>query len=431
MSRKLLNLAGVILTTLSFLFIPMTIVQAQTNDEVEIILHKRIIRDVDYSQENFEMYENDGKEIDKKTTDVDVITQTTPLNGAKFQVYDLTEYYGKANNGTAKQFVQTMAGYSFQQIDTLIEKEAIPLVGTIQTQDEGETNGKYGGGIGRIRLPRKSNAQDAVYLFVEQETDTGSGTNLAKDTLTTPLAVVLPIMDPMDTAKELQEIHLYPKNIGYLRDPYFFKYGRTKGTNEEGTPLAGAKFVLYKLEDGEKLYLTADSTKSFNSKWEKAKNNEPLTDENIRKYQSKDNGLVDTDGLLLAPNTYYFEEVQSVEGYEINEESKKIEVKIPASWVDDEGNETFVTVAGQKMLELHSGKVPEEAKESATPRVYNERQKTPTKDSEEPTNIGNKPPFSKFPQTGAVKTGTFLLGFMILVGVGYYLRRQKTTKKGS
>lgn len=430
MSRKLLNLAGVILTALSFLFIPLTIVQAQTDDEVEIVLHKRIIRDVDYSQENFEMYENDGKEVDKKTTDVDVITQTTPLNGAKFHVYDLTEYYSKANSETAKQFVQTMAGYSFQQINTLIEKEEIPLVGTIQTQDEGESNGKYGGGIGRIRLPRKSGAQDAVYLFVEQDTDTGSGTDLAKDTLAAPLAVVLPIMDPMNTAKELQEIHLYPKNIGYLRDPYFFKYGRTKGTNEEGTPLAGAKFVLYKIEDGEKLYLTADSTKSFNSKWEKAKNDDPLTDENIRKYQSKENGLVDTDGLLLAPNTYYFEEVQSVEGYEISEESKKIEVKIPASWVDDEGNETFVTVAGQKMVELISGKVPEEAKESATPRIYNEQIKSVTKDSEEPTNVSKTPPFVKFPQTGSVKTAAFILGILILLGVGYYLRRQKTTKKG-
>lgn len=428
MSRKIVNLVGVILATLSFLCIPLTIAQAQTNDEVEIILHKRIIRDVDYSQENFEMYENDGKEIDKNMTEVDVITQTTPLNGAKFQVYDLTEYYGKTNTETAKQFVQTMANYSFQQINNLVEKEGIPLVGTIQTQNEGEVNGKYGGGIGRIHLPRKSNNQDAVYLFVEQDTDTGSGTNLAKDTLTTPLTVVLPIMDPMDATNELQEIHLYPKNIGYLRDPYFFKYGRTKGTNEEGTPIAGAKFVLYKIENGEKLYLTADSTKSFNSKWEKAKNNEPLTDENIRKYQSKDNGLVDTDGLLLAPNTYYFEEVQSVEGYEINEASKQIEVKIPASWVDDEGNETFVTVAGQKMLELLSGKVPEEAEESATPRIYNERQAT-TKDSEEPANMGNKLPFSKFPQTGAVKTGAFLFGVMILLGVWYYLRRKKTTKK--
>ena len=74
----------------------------------------------------------------------------------------------------------------------------------------------------------------------------------------------------------------------------------------------------------------------------------------------------------MPSGTYYFEELKGVEGYEMDEASKRIEVIIPEFWVDAKGQPQYVVVNGQEMAELESGKVPVSAYESATPRVYNE-----------------------------------------------------------
>ncbi|RBS83216.1 hypothetical protein EB51_00536 [Enterococcus faecium] len=60
---------------------------------VEFVLHKRMIRDIDYNDQ-FEYHENDGLAISEEAGETaDIISQTVPLNGATFAIYDMTDYY--------------------------------------------------------------------------------------------------------------------------------------------------------------------------------------------------------------------------------------------------------------------------------------------------------------------------------------------------
>ncbi|MCZ1224354.1 peptidase, partial [Enterococcus faecium] len=62
-------------------------------DVVEFVLHKRMIRDIDYNDQ-FEYHENDGLAISEEAGETaDIISQTVPLNGATFAIYDMTDYY--------------------------------------------------------------------------------------------------------------------------------------------------------------------------------------------------------------------------------------------------------------------------------------------------------------------------------------------------
>ncbi len=65
----------------------------QGEDVVEFVLHKRMIRDIDYNDQ-FEYHENDGLAISEEAGETaDIISQTVPLNGATFAIYDMTDYY--------------------------------------------------------------------------------------------------------------------------------------------------------------------------------------------------------------------------------------------------------------------------------------------------------------------------------------------------
>lgn len=121
----------------------------------------------------------------------------------------------------------------------------------------------------------------------------------------------------------------------------------------------------------------------------------------------------------MPSGTYYFEELKGVEGYEMDEASKRIEVIIPEFWVDAKGQPQYVVVNGQEMAELESGKVPVSAYESATPRVYNETVKETTdkpKEPSGPSNPGQSGKWSVFPQTNEARTLISLLGILLLLG---------------
>ncbi|WP_165005512.1 pilin N-terminal domain-containing protein [Enterococcus sp. ZJ1668] len=411
-------------------------------DSVEFILHKRMIRDIDYDDENFEFYQNDGlaiPESDWETTDI--LSQTVPLNGATFKVYDLTDYYEKKVNEeqlSSETFVTQIAETSRENIRKLIIEERLQEIGAPVTTGP-DTVGGLGDGIARLQAPRRSQGRDAVYLIFEDKIDPEVGLNVDLDQKAIPIAAVLPIVNPLDQKEELKEIHIYPKNIGYLRDPYFFKYGREQGTNEKGNPLEGAVFALYQMIDGEKYYLDMAPANDLKNNWIKPKDNDPLTDQNVSKFTSDENGLVTTGQRFLPSGTYYFEELKSVPGYEIDEASKRIEVVVPDSWVDENGQPRYVTVAGQEMAELESGKVPESAYQKATPRVYNEtkEKETPPDTPKEPGKGGTDHPKGStdqpkgggfFPQTNEAKTMISLLGLIIVVGTILSIKKERGEK---
>lgn len=407
-------------------------IHANAADEtVEIILHKHITRDV--TADEIEEYQNTGLPIEESDWEnVDVVSKATPLNGANFTVYDVTDYYGQVNK-TPDNFVKHFAEMKRSDLYALIDEQSLTPVqdSPIKTKHDEE----FGRGTARITVPRFNENRDAVYLIVENALDPDKMFNIDIEKKAIPLAIVLPIWNPKDTTKELQQIHIYPKNIGYLRDPYFFKYGAVKGKEDQAIPLEGAEFVLFRYnENKEKLYLDMSPANDLKNKW--IESDAPLNDPNVNKFTSDKDGLVDMGERFLPSGTYYFEEVKSVAGYEIEASNKKIEVVIPETWEDEEGNPLYVTVDGQIMDELVSGKVPQSAYDKAEPRVYNytdgkttesdlpktsgEQPQNPQKPTNPPKKTGGL-----LPNTGEAKAMISLFGMMLIALVIYAKKRKK------
>ena len=388
----------VFLPIITTLFSIKSHAQENTGNTVEFILHKRIVRDVDYTEEDFQFHQNDGLEITANQKDT-LLSQTEPLNGATFQMYELTDYYeSQKGQLTSEEFVQNFAAMDRSTINELIASENLEKVGQPVTTAFDQV-GNLGDGIARI-------TQHAI-----------------------PIVAVLPIVDPMDHTNELSQIHIYPKNVGYLRDPYFFKYGRQQGSQETGVPLQGVVFALYQLIEGKKYYLDMSPSTDLKNKWIEPQANDPLGDVNDK------DGLVTTGGRLLPAGTYYFEELKSVDDYTITKENKKIEVVIPTSWQDADGQPNYVTVNGQEMAELESGNVPKVAYSEAKPRVYNEKtDKKTTEDSNKQANITpdkqepKESTWLSYPKANETKSLISLIGIILIIGAGLKLKKERGEK---
>lgn len=392
---------------------------AQT-ENVDLILHKRIIRDINRKEVE---YNNEGLELKPKDEDFDIVTGPTPLNGAEFSVYDMTDFFYEEIAKPGKNADSVIKEYSTRsKASELIASEKIQMVETVTTSGEGDARG-----TARLSVPRMKDDNYAVYLIFENDIDNPQAEfNIDLEKIAMPIIVMLPIMHPDNETEELNEIHIYPKNIGYLRDPYFFKYGKENAQSPElGVPLEGAIFVLYQIVNDQKLYLDLSPASDLQNSWV-VPEGDPLSDPRISKFISDEDGVVTTGGRLLPSGEYFFEEVQSVEGYQIEKES--IPVVVPDSWEDGNGNPLYVTVNGQQMDELENGEVPASAYAKVEPRVYNYQTPTdPPVTPEEPTSPGqpSKPGF-KLPQTGEAKMAISLLGVLLIVLVAYiWKKRQK------
>lgn len=411
--KKMIRFAFVILLLLSGISIGGYNAAAELGEnKLELILHKYIARDlIDF---DIGEYQNDGLPIsDEHWQNIDVVTKATPLNGATFHIYDMTDYY-YASEDMGQAFVNRISKMNRTEIEELIAKENLQEVSgsPIDTADDPE----FGRGIGRITLDRKRGDLDCVYLVAETTLDEEIGLNVDIEEEAIPIAVVLPILDPRDTSTELDQIHIYPKNIGYVRDPYFFKLGRTEDS-EELTPLEGVSFALYRIVDGTKHYLKQNELTDLKNEWHTS--SDPLNDPNVTKFVSDADGVVTTNERYLPSGTYYFEELATIDGYEITAADQQIEVVIPESWLDENGNHLHVTVNGYPLEELPSGKIPPGAYDRQEPRVYNWKR-------EKPTSTPN--PGGKLPTTGEAKTFIFLLGVLIVM-VALYLRKKFVSSK--
>lgn len=401
---------------------------AATTDTVDVVIHKRIYRDIEAGKiiENPNYFENDGSQ---RSQEDQLLTETIGFNGAEFALYDITAYYKHSGKSAAEiiEYFRKMSAAS--TVDYLTEQGYQPLLKNIVTSQTAD--GELGvATIENLSLYHQALAHDAAYLIVETGTTADAQLNIDLRRRTHPLILVMPIRDPVDQSKIITDkIHVYPKNIGYLRDPYFYKFAKKTDGSEES--LAGAVFALYREENGERLYLETSPTTNLLNNWRKSE--DPLKDSQVDKYISDKNGLVKMGKEKFLPaGTYYFQELETVAGYQISEANQKIKVVIPNSWEDEAGNFQYVTVAGQEMLETHQGEVSEVAQKKQTPRVYNQEVTTPPREEPElpppspnlPSTGGktsgtNKNMRGLLPSTSEIKSSLIVLGLIILLLVGF------------
>lgn len=197
----------------------------------------------------------------------------------------------------------------------------------------------------------------------------------------------------------MSDIHIYPKNVGYVRDPYFFKFGKLSDGTDQG-PLAGAKFAIYREENNKKLYLDMSDTNDLKNKW--VETDDPLNDKRVNIFTSDKDGLVNTGERFLPSGTFYFEELSTVDDYVIGNAEKRIKIEIPESWYDEDGNYLPVLINGQPMLENPDGEVPEQAMKEKTPRVYNTKEEP--EDSSSTTEPSTTEPSTTTPTTTTTTT---------------------------
>ena len=416
--------------------------------EVEIVLHKRIFRDLRwYKQQAVEdwNYQNTGSLLEEE----DLVSD--PFNGAIYRIFDADKLVAEdlAADPTleAQDIVDKYAAMKGTAILEMAAEKDLPEITSETGGWVSQTDAEFGDGIVRVTLPAISEEGTYKnYLMVETGVTDADEMNVDMKKYSRPLLVMLPVSVSDEV---LNQIHIYPKNVGYVRDPYFYKHGQDEEGNDLG-PIAGAKFALYRLDDaGEKWYLDMSPTTDLRNKW--VQSEDPLNDDRVNIFTSDENGLVDTDERFLPSGTFYFEELQTVEGYTIDEAATKIEVVIPDSWTDDEGNYRPVLVNGQEMAENPSGEVPDSAQETHLPRVYNMKHSEPVPPTPEPepepepeptpeptpkpeptpistsrpTLPNTAKPQTILPKTGAEKATISLLGIAILAVVVAIWRQRK------
>lgn len=376
---------------------------ATTSGEVTIILHKRVLREADMAE--FDPYLNDGTRADDVAA---IYTKTTPLEGAIFDVYDVTQLYLESELGE-NDFLDRVNDMSCQSaIDYLKKRQIEPMIK--QQSAEGKTDAE---GVTQFTVPSYSQQlnSDAAYLIVETGVDPVAGVTVDLKRAR-PFAVVLPLKDPL-TQQAMATIHLYPKNLSYLRNPYFYKLGK-KGDASE-VALQGVVFGLYRYNAlGEKEYLHKDPTTELKNKWLSV--SEASKDPNIAHFVSDKQGLVMLDQHYLPAGVYYFDELQGVAGFDVTKEARAIEVIIPDASRDDAGHLQPITVNGYSMEEDDNGAITASAKDKKEPRVYNrERGKAPDTEGGIPDGEGKSGSISDLQQI-LPKTGEEAAPYLIILG---------------
>ncbi|MGV3084286.1 pilin N-terminal domain-containing protein [Enterococcus dispar] len=312
-------------------------------EEITLHLHKRIFPDIEIKMS----YDLDIEEEKKM-----FLSQTLPQNGANFIVYDLHQ---PLDGGEPKE-IKLGDWTDATRRDVFEAAEKYKIVAKAQTAYDRSTKQD---GVATVKLPRHG-VKEPLYLILEVKSEPGSEINGVHEQSAAPK-----IFDPQKHKNEEEEIYL--ETLNYSRHPYFFNYGKMRGSGE--MPLAGVEYVLYKLNDeAERLYLEKNELPDTWYSWTFSSN--PQTDERLDRFISNEEGLVTTNKRDLPPGTYYFEEVKVVPGFEKNENISDVEVFIPTSWTDLKGNFFPATVNGEGICEMRDGKVPEIVLQRASPKIF-------------------------------------------------------------
>lgn len=350
----LLSLLMVLPLFLSFFSGVKTALAAETNDTQSIMLHKRIFRDRDQiGKYDGELHQNTGEEItldndatlrNNDGTTMQMLADSLGLNEATFALLEVTDYYYELATDSSYEEAQAQLIEEFDRKTAagweLGSSHDGATVVDIQTTTD--RDGEAGIAI-FADVPKVVNDRDAAYLIVE--TAVGENSNVDVDTtkLASSMFLSFPvIVDGTDNVEFSGEyIHLYPKNLGYVRDPWFMKLSRN--LNGDVAALEGVEFVFYKVneETDERLYFIPDHANPDipeNHQWVSVELDEQgnaiyddLVAQGIEIYTSNEFGIVSMNGAVVPSGTYYFEEVKSAENYVITADSRSIPVVIPSS----------------------------------------------------------------------------------------------------
>ncbi|MFD1431615.1 pilin N-terminal domain-containing protein [Lacticaseibacillus yichunensis] len=429
MKKKWLLFLAAALMALPFLGKAATVQAAPaSSDDIQVVLHKRVFREARIvDEQNPWSYENDGlaKENDPLSFG---------LNGANFVVYDLSDRLAEdleAAKGTGKSQADVKAEL-VDEFRKLGRRQSLEYAADNNLRNVTPTgSGKTGydseldeNGIARFDLPTyTSDGQMAAYLLLETHVDKDTLLNVDMYKRALPIVVITPFANPSDQTKLLDTIHVYSKNIGYVRDPYFFKYGK----NADGTevPLQGATFAITRYENGQKLYLSMSPVTDLRNEW--ITSSDPLNDSRVDKFVSDERGLVDSGQRFLPSGTFYFEELTSVSGYINDLTPTSVKIEIPEEWYDENGNFNYVTINGQNLLEAESGIVPEEAIALAMPRIYNSQASTTT--AATPTTPSKPSQSGMLPSMSDAQAWLLaIIGLVVMVGSWFIIRRRIQNK---
>lgn len=155
------------------------------------------------------------------------------LPGITFKAYDVTkEYYAAYDASVATKTVSEAISDAVKAVQG--EKGVAPLSNIEKgTQTTGED------GSATFSLDAKSGTRDAVYLFVEQQSD--GVASIAEN-----LVVSLPIYKQGTNDTVLENIHLYPKNI--TKDTPFDKDITSQKNKAKQTDFSIGQTIDYKLK---------------------------------------------------------------------------------------------------------------------------------------------------------------------------------------
>lgn len=180
-----------VLLLLATIFSGVTTVFADTPvDTIQVTIHKQLLE-----EEITEKIQNTGEKMD---------FVGNPLANVEFQVFDVTDkYHGLIANLSPEDALEKL------QTKYTQPTEAKSLA-TATTNAQGEA---------QFTLPIKSEKQDAVYVFIESKLPA----DFVITKHATPLILTLPVYkmnaDGSFSEQLLNEVHLYPKNIGYQPIP--------------------------------------------------------------------------------------------------------------------------------------------------------------------------------------------------------------------
>lgn len=307
-----------------------------------------------------------------------------PGANVTFKLYDLTNDYQKHQND--ENYFQTLKSLN-QGIEKYIKQNNVQLVETERTDENGQAIFHADKSIGK------------AYLIVQEQVKHFDNNGLVYEQMTDPIAFV-----PADQKVHQNILSIDTKSAIITRMPYFFKYGRTLDQKE--TPLAGVKFVFYRLNNNRKEYLTNDNN------WQIVTN--PLHDSAIKKIVSDENGLVALNDTKLVAGEYYFEEVATLKNFEISKLAQQIKVNIPA--VNSINDVLPITVNGQPLSKISAGTMPDYIMKNAQPRILNYQKK--------PTIL------PALPATGAAIGSISVIGLVMVILV-LFMKQRNRKKKGN
>lgn len=181
---------------------PITVNASVLPEPVSFVLHKRVFRD----SERLKTTVNTGLVIsktDQSANDFVNESLTYGLNGARFAVYDATQY-------VTDKLVKMSTSELLTYVTNAGKAEILAEIGPYQSKIQDVITSQLGNEDGVASLTVTPISETSAYLFLE--TGIAASDVDRVNMSASPMLVILPVQNPMDKTASLTTIHLYPKN---------------------------------------------------------------------------------------------------------------------------------------------------------------------------------------------------------------------------